>query len=205
MVSGMRIVQTSSAAVLLLAALALGGCAAPAASSGGVAEATPEATRTSSAATLDAEPATGDLITGDGYSYTVPEGWAVPEQEVSGFAPDTYVVDLQDADGFADNVNVIASPAGLLSADRVEEAGVSELEAAGATAIEVKDRVLVAESEAVHVTASIETAGTAYALEQYYVSDDDQTYIVTFSFSESLAAADRDAIAGSVLVTWAWS
>jgi hypothetical protein len=56
-------------------------------------------------------------VSGDGYSYDVPEGWAdrteesldIPEVELAGFRPDTVVVGERH-DGFSSNVNVVREP-----------------------------------------------------------------------------------------------
>ncbi|MBT2475454.1 hypothetical protein J7E68_12955 [Microbacterium sp. ISL-103] len=201
----MRSPIPAAASVLLATSLLLTGCSL---STPG--ESTPTEQSTESEApeqgspSLDAEPAAGETISGDGYTYVVPEGWAVPEQSVAGFDPDTLAANLQDTDGFADNVNVLKSPAGVVTPDVVESAGVKELESVGATDITVNDRVTIAGSESAHLSAALSSEGTDYGVEQYYVSTDDQTYIVTFSFSDSVSAADRVGVAESILVTWTW-
>ena len=202
----MRSPIPAAASVLLAASLLLTGCSL---STQGTPTPTEQSTESggtdeSSSSGLDAQPATGETISGDGYTYVVPEGWAVPDQSVAGFNPDTLAANLQDTDGFADNVNVLKSPAGLVTPDVVESAGVTELESVGATDITVGDRVTIAGSESAHLSASMTSEGTTYGVEQYYVSTDDQTYIVTFSFSDSVPAADRVGIAESILVTWTW-
>lgn len=201
----MRSPLPTAAAVLLAASLALTGC-----SSSNVEPSTPTGAESaepspSDSSGLEAAPATGETITGDGYTYVVPEGWAVPDQEIAGFSPDTLAANGQDTDGFADNVNVLKSPAGLVTPDLVESAGVTELEGVGATDITVNDRVTIAGSESAHLSASMSSEGTTYGVEQYYVSTDDQTYVVTFSFSDTVAPDERQSVAESVLVTWAWA
>lgn len=202
----MRSPIPAAASALLAASLLLTGCSLSTPGAATPTEQSSESGETTEqgASGIDAEPATGETITGDGYTYVVPEGWAVPEQSVAGFDPDTLAADLQDTDGFADNVNVLKSPAGLVTPDVVESAGVSELESVGATDITVNDRVTIAGSESAHLSASMTSEGTTYGVDQYYVSTDDQTYIVTFSFSDSVSAADRVATAESILVTWTW-
>lgn len=154
---------------------------------------------------LDVEPATGETITGSAYTYVAPEGWGVPTESVPGFTPDTLVASLQDTDGFADNLNTLKSPAGVVTPDVVESAGVDELKGVGATEVTVNDRVTVAGSESAHLSALLTNSGTTYAVEQYYVSDDDQTFVVTFSFSDTVPADERVRLAESVLVTWTWA
>jgi hypothetical protein len=150
-----------------------------------------------------AAPATGELISGDGYSYNVPDGWGLPPSEVSTGA-DTLAVDLTDDDGFSDNVNVLLSPAGEISSDQVESAGPPELEGSGASNVEVRPRVGIAGEESAHLTALFGSGAVSYQIDQYYPTHDGQTYVVTFSFSEDVPEADREALADSVLASWTW-
>lgn len=154
---------------------------------------------------LDAAPAAGVQVVGEGYSYSVPEGWDVPDTDPATIGADTLAADLTDTDGFSDNVNVVLSPAGAVTADQVEAAGTGELEGAGATDVEVRDRVQVAGTESAHLTGSLTSQGASYSIEQYYLTDDDQTYVVTFSFSPSVDDDDREDLAESVLASWAWA
>ncbi len=186
-------------ALVVAAGLLLVGCASPAVETGGGGSSSQTDGGSSGVA-----PATGETMTGDGYSYRVPEGWEYPEGGVPGFSPDTLAVDLTDADGFADNVNVIISPAGAITPEQVETLGVEELEQSGAVGVEVMPRVTVGGSESAHLQASLSSNGTAYWIEQYYATNGDQTYVITFSFSDTVASADRDAVAGSVLASWTW-
>ncbi|MFT4221199.1 MAG: hypothetical protein QM611_11895 [Microbacterium sp.] len=185
---------TMPAALVLGVSLALAGCATTG----------PQATTSASpAAETTVAPAVGETISGTGYSYTVPEGWGVPDP-IEGYDPDSFAADLDDTDGFSDNVNVIVSPAGVVTPDEVESAGFDELESVGATDVTVGERVTVAGSESAHLSASMSANGQEYVIEQYYTTDDQQTYVVTFSFSSSVPQADREALAASVLATWTW-
>ncbi len=178
------ITASAAAAVLVLAS-----CASPA----------------DQAEEIDAAPATGETVEGDGYSYIVPEGWGVPEGlDLDTQGLDTVAADLTDVDGFSDNVNALLSPAGLITIDQAEEQGVRELEDGGATDVEVEDRVRVADTDAAHISASLTQSGLSYNLEQYYISNDDQTYVVTFSFSDTVDDDQRTETAESVLATWFW-
>lgn len=149
-------------------------------------------------------PATGTQLSGTGYSFNLPAGWTQRTDGVK--APiELMALNESDSDGFSDNLNVIKSPAGKLSAEQVETAGKKELEQVKATDITIGDRVNVAGNEAAHLSAKFTQQGVTYATEQYGVSNASQTYIVTFSFSESLPQADREKLAESVLATWNWS
>jgi hypothetical protein len=202
--------RTSSvtvSALVLTAALALTGCSAGSADpepSGSDSSAT-SSRGSAEAQTLDATPASGAVIEGDGYSYAVPEGWA---QQDSSVAPgtDTVALDAAATGNFATNVNVLLSPAGLITPADVEALAADELEGSGATDVELLDRVIVAGSESAHVTAVLSADEVSYRVHQYYVSNEEQTYVVTFSSSEELVTDDEAvAIAESVLASWAWS
>lgn len=197
-----------SVALLLAAALTLTGCSTliPTSreSSGSSQSDTDTATEESTAGELEAEAATGATIAGDGYTFVAPAGWQDAQQPIPGFDPDSFAANLQDTDGFADNVNVLKSPVGVVTPDQVETLGLKELETVGATDIAVHDRVMVAGSESAHISAAMASEGVSYVVDQYYVSSDDQTYVVTFSFSDTVPAAERQQISESVLVTWTW-
>jgi hypothetical protein len=187
-----RSITTGTAAVFL--ALALAGC------SSGASTVSPA----SEPSAIAAAPATGPTISGSGYSFVAPDGWSVPDDmAVPGL--DVIVADLTDADGFADNINVVLSPAGLLTPDQVESAGAKELEGGGASDVETLDRLMVADAESVHLSAGFPSGAEVNPIEQFYFSDDAQTYIVTFSFSATVPQSDRVALSESVLATWAWA
>ena len=189
------------AASLLILALAAGlaGCSA-----GSPGTDTASAPAASAPATPNVEPAAGETISGTGYSYTVPEGWAVPEG-TAGFGSDSVAVAQVPVGDFATNVNVVLSPAGALTPEEVESVVSDELAAGGATGIKILDRVAVAGSESAHVAAGLTSSGAAYRIHQYYVTNDDQTYVVTFSADDLMPDSDIEAIADSVLATWTWA
>lgn len=153
----------------------------------------------------DERPAAGETITGFEYSYVVPDGWGEPTTAASSPAPDSVAANLEDTDDFPDNVSVFALDSGKAETSLVERVQVDQLKAFGATGVTVNDRVTVAGSESPHLTITGTEQGKSFIAEQYYVSTDDQTYIVTFAFSETVGSAERVKIADSVLATWKWS
>jgi hypothetical protein len=189
--------HTSLAAVGLAAALtfSLAGCFSPSPSAPTTGETAPPVS------TVD--PATGVAITGTGYTFNAPDGWSVSPSVPNGV--DSVAVDLADADGFTDNVNVLLSPAGEITPEQVESAGAAELEGVGATNIEVRPRVNVAGAESAHLTAELSSSGVTYLFDQYYATNAGQTYVITFSFSDTVSQGDREALAESVLASWTWS
>lgn len=181
-----------AAAVL---ALALVGCA----------EAEPTESGSESKSRARAAAAKGPKITGTGYTYKVPKGWGRPRQEVPGFDFDSFALDLRDRDGFADNINVLISPAGAVELGEAEDAAERELTAVGARRISVEERVTVAGSRAAHLSAVMSMNRRAYAIEQFYPTEGDQTFVVTFSFSRSVTPRGRARVTDAVLASWAWT
>ena len=122
-----------------------------------------------------AKPADGPRLEGAGYAYRVPKDWGPSDQEIPGFDPDTFALDLDDNDGFTDNVNVLLAPGGAMSAEQAEVGAKDELTSAGATGVAVRDRVDVGGREAAHVSAGMSLNDNDYQVEQFYAATDDET------------------------------
>ncbi|WP_207345748.1 hypothetical protein [Arthrobacter sp. E3] len=167
-----------------------------------LAQSAPVATQASAP---DVAAATGKSVKGSGYTFIAPTGWAEPKDAEAQQGIDTFVADMTDTDGFADNVNVLLSPAGEVTPERVETQGVKELRDAGTTDVTTRDRTTIAGSESAHLSAIFPHDTGQYQVDQFYVTHDKQTYIMTFSFSTTVSEADRDALCSSVLQTWAWA
>jgi predicted small secreted protein len=185
------------AALVLVAGLTLAACSAGS-GDGGDAGA-------SDVATISAAPATGEAVTGDGYEYSLPDGWTTTDDPSLVGQADTLAYDATDTDDFSDNINVLLSPAGEVTPDQVETQGLQEFTNGGSTDVAVDERLMIAGSEAAHLSGPLSAGGASYFLEQYYPSHDGQTYVVTFSFSDTLSDADRDAVTDAVLASWTWS
>lgn len=194
------VVALALAAGLALSVPALVGCTADSA-------APPESGSAAPAETDAAEfsPATGQTVAAEQYTFTLPEGWGFPDGAPEGFDEATFASDLQgDDDTYQDSLNILTSPAGEVTPDQVEDVGVTELESAGATDVQVLPRITAAGSESSHLTAGFSQNGVDYLIDQYYLTDAGQTYIVTFSFSADTPQPERDALSQSVLATWQW-
>jgi hypothetical protein len=205
----MRILTRRVAALALVSTLTLAGCGGGSDSDGGD---SPSTDKTSSAPSSDApkddvEAPDGDTITGTGYTFAVPQDWAVPEQEIPGTeATDAFAANLKDADGFSDNVNVIRlDPAPVDDLDQLEDGLSAELKRAGSKDVEVGDRTEVDGDEAVSITSVQSQNGTNYLTDQFNAIHDGVSYVITFSFSETVSAEDRQKLAASVLSSWKWT
>ena len=200
----MRSLPRHAATLTLLAGLVLAGCGGgdsdDSSGDGGKDAA-------SAAPANGAEPADGDTIKGKGYAFNAPQGWEVPKQEIPGTEQtDTFVADLTDADGFADNINVIRlDPAPIKDLDPLETALIKELEGAGAKDVTAGERLDVDGDPAVHISSKLTQQGASYLTEQYNPIHDGVSYVVTFSFSTDVSQSDRDETAASVLASWKWA
>ena len=150
---------------------------------------------------LSAEPADGNLIANDAFSFTMPEGWAESEQTRA----ISLAIDLEDADAFLDNINVVTdnTVVGIEGAE-LEEAAEQILADASATDITTKEPVQIDGEPAVHTSAYFELSDPKHRVEQYVVAHDEAGYIVTVSFSPDVPAAERDEVSESILTTWKW-
>ncbi|MCL3837815.1 hypothetical protein [Aeromicrobium duanguangcaii] len=168
---------------------------------------TDSSSSSSSSSDSSAAPAVtkGQEVSGTGYTFRAPEGWGDPPQEVPGVQLDSLVVDLGDDDGFSDNLNVLLSPAGAMKASQAEASGKNELTSIGASDVKVHDRTKVAGRETAHLSAGMSMNDAVYEIEQYYIAGEDETYVLTFSFSRTAPDADRQAAIDHVLKSWSWA
>ena len=149
--------------------------------------------------------ADGPVIEGSGYSFRVPASWGPGPTDFAGLKVDSSAVNLRDNDSFQDNINVIFSPAGPMPPDEIESRGIAELELLDPELVEVRSRVEVAGEMVPHVTALLDSAdGPKLRIDQFYITDRDDTHIVTFSFNANATAPERVALWSPVLATWEW-
>jgi len=198
----MRTLTRRVAALAIVSTLTLAGCGGGDGGSDDTAES--DTTTSETAPADDVEPADGDTISSDAFEFSVPEGWKDSSQATPGAL--VLAADTTDDDGFSDNVNVISDDT-VAGADReqLEDSVEKVLKGVNAKDVQVKDPTRIDGEEAVRVGAIFEQNGTKYRTEQYAVAHDDKGYVVTFSFSEDVPEADRDAVADSVLTTWKWA
>lgn len=127
-------------------------------------------------------------------------------KDVPGFDFDSAAYDTRDHDGFADNVNVIASPGGRLTMQQVKEMARRELAMVGARHVKVaRFPNDVDGTSAAHVSATMSVNGNEYVIEQFYPSSSQRTFVVTFSFSPQVSSRQRTKVAGATLASWSWN
>ncbi|QIX25515.1 hypothetical protein ncot_02105 [Nocardioides sp. JQ2195] len=142
----------------------------------------------------------GSTVNGTGYTFDVPEGWGQPSRTPPGEF-DAFAVDLHDADGFSDNVNVLLSPAPSVTRQQIR----AEFAAADVK-VSFGDNVRISGMDSLHVMGSMSNRGVDYYIEQFYpTAGDGQVYVVTFSFSPSVTPSERTAVIDETLATWVWT
>jgi hypothetical protein len=153
---------------------------------------------------ISVAPATGVLITGTGYTFDAPAGWALPPTTPQA---DSYAISAEpDAAGFYDTVNVLVGAANTDSFDEQEQNGPAYLgQVVHATAIQVRPRVEVAGEEGVHVSSQLTRESTTRWSEQYVVAHHGTACTITFTFNEAESQSVREALAESVLASWTWT
>lgn len=150
------------------------------------------------------EPADGETLKTKDFSYVVPKGWtennkAVPNAE-------SVAADTEDKDGFSDNVNVIRlDPAPVEDLDELEDAAVQELKSSSAANVKLLERQAVDGSQGVHLSSGFSVNDKKYLIEQFNIPHEGVAYVVTFSFSPDVPAAEQRKLSQSVLATWKWA
>jgi hypothetical protein len=149
--------------------------------------------------------ATGLELTTDAFTFSAPEGWESPEDA----APQAiaFAIDVDDKDGFADNINVLSED-GVTKFPDLDERGKAakaSLEKSQAKEITIEEPIQLDGEAAATITAQLTLRGIDYRTLQLAVVHDDRGYIITFSFSDDLSADMQRQIAESVAASWAWT
>lgn len=166
------------------------------------AEASSSASADSSAET-SAEPASGDEVSTDDFSFTAPEGWedATGQNQAAGITPEVQYVD-GDPEGFATNLNVVREPNGFEgTSDEYADANIQAITSGGYQSVEKQGTF----GDFVAVTAAGNQNGTTFLLRQYYAARDGEGWVVTFTYPDDTSEADQVELAESVMQTWKWA
>lgn len=150
-----------------------------------------------------AEPASGEEVSTDDFSFTAPEGWkdATGQNAAAGITPEAQYVE-GDPQGFATNLNVVREPNGFEgSSEQYAEANIEAITSGGYESVEKQGTF----GDFVVVSAAGNQNGTAFLLRQYYAARDGQGWVVTFTYPEGTSEADQTELAESVMQTWKWA
>jgi hypothetical protein len=190
----MNLLAQSAVLVTLVAALT-------ACEGSGPDEASSTSTPTATATGAAAEPANGDTIKTDDFTYAVPDGWKEAESPATSLA-----INLEDQDGFSDNITVIRDDTIVgLDRDKLQVAALDLLKGVDSSGIRTRDPVQIDGEEAVHAGSLNKLNDTKYRTEQYAVRHGEAGFIVMISFSPDVPTPERDAVSESILATWKWA
>jgi hypothetical protein len=151
-------------------------------------------------------------VTGDSYSYAVPEGWediiGTPEAE----GADTFVRSMAPVEGFATNVNTVISAGsgtGTLTPDlpqlpqlRNRFARLAKTQT-GVLPKPVEDTELDGSFAIGHTVDEFAARGAVLTITQYATVRDDVSYVVTLTASAA-DAENADAALALVMGSWTW-
>lgn len=158
----------------------------------------------------DAAPAQGLAMAGTGYTFKAVKGWT---NATKGAKAVNQLVEVAasaapDASGFATNVNVVVSNAGVQQPD---EEQLDEISAAiGKELVKLVPQLKVNEQTEVAGQPALDHEGAAardgvnYYIHQFVTFKDGKAYTITFSFSRAATPAQRTAVIHPVLASWAW-
>lgn len=192
-------------ALALVPVFALAACSAPAATTSSPAAPASSAVTQPSTPALSAPAPTGNALTGDGYTLTLPKGW---EEATEAFKKLQAQIDTgakasaDTKDGFNDNVNVIVQASPGLPLDQLASALKTQLESAGSTDVQLKENVQLDGQEAIQVWSRTKGAGDAHTI-QFLAVNAGKLYIVTVSSNQSETKAG--ALAQQLISGWKWA
>jgi len=160
----------------------------------------------SSSSTPSIAPATGDKAEGEGFSFTVPEGWRDITDEIPGFSPEVAYAAPEPQDGFTTNINVLKEPGfSGRSTEEVVEATAEQLGTMGFQEVQQLDPFTLDDKKIGVISATASQNSVTYRTRQYFVGGDDKGWVVTFSFPASSTPDEQKKLAESVMTTWDWS
>lgn len=145
-----------------------------------------------------------DMIDGEGYTYTIPDGWEDVSDEPVSAQADSAVRVADSGGAFGTNVNVIVTPSGgVTDIETLREQFQQQIEGMVDSKVEPVEDITIAGEPAIGQTASREQAGETLIFTQYFVAHEDNIYAVTLTAPDADADNGRAAL-DSILSSWAW-
>ena len=155
--------------------------------------------------TSAAHTAAGQLVKGTGYSVDAPQGWSAPAAPAP--KADIFIAGKKsDSHGYVDTLNVLLSrPSGktLATIEYSEETRL--VQDFDATDVQLESDVSIAGTDSGHVSGQVHKDGLNGWVDQYLLLHHGTLYTISFTWRQSVAPQDRDAIADPVLAAWKWS
>jgi len=149
---------------------------------------------------------TGIAVSGQGYSFDAPSGWADTSAQKKQQFPqvDSSADDLSTSGGLTDNVNVIVSDKRRIKsqakAERILRRDLGEV----GKRVKILDPVDLDGETAYHATARIKVGKIRVRTTQYFAKHDKAWYLLTFSYGPSTDPEAEAEQIQSVLDSWSW-
>jgi hypothetical protein len=194
------------AGLTAVAALALSACGSSSSTTatdpGSTVETSAPADATSSTADPGVAPASGPVLSANGFSFHAPKGWAdVTDQAQAGVL--LYAADPTDENPLMITVRHRAKAPATVTA--AAQAAARMLVASGGSNVKIHPAVTVSGHRAAHVSAWQAKPGTHYQLDAYYVLTGKDGWVIMFATNQYTTPSRRDAMLASVLATCHWA
>lgn len=194
--------RTFSAALGVALALALSACGSdPSTATDPAANGPDTSSPTSAAPDAGAKPASGPVLSAQGFSFHAPKGWA----DVTDHAETGVLLSAgQAADEQPLAITVRRVSPGARTAEAARANATALLKQAGATRIRTLPDTTVGGNPAAHVVGVQHLRGTHYQLDVFYVRTPHAGWPLMFATNQYTTAERRAAMLASVLQTCHW-
>lgn len=211
----MSSLRRTAPALALALALALTGCGGEEEEKKDTAK-SPETSTSSPTATEPASPwegtapAQGLALGGDAYGFKAVKGWTDATKDAKAVNQMVQVAAsaAPDATGFANNVNVVVSDAGV---EEPSDDQMSQISAAIkkelvklAPQLKVNEPTELAGQPALDHEGAAARKDVKYYIHQYVAFRQGKAYTITFSFSRATTPQQRAGIINPVMASWTW-
>ncbi len=155
-------------------------------------------------------PAQGLVLNGGDYSFKAVKGWTDATKEAQAVNKMVQVAAsaAPDATGFATNVNVVVSNAGVEEPTEAQMTQISEAIKKElvklAPQLTVNEQTQIAGQPALDHEGAAARGGVNYYIHQYVAFKQGKAYTITFSFSRATTPQQRTGIINPVMASWTW-
>lgn len=147
----------------------------------------------------------GEGVSGEIYTYAIPDGWQDASSDPSFAQADTAVRSAEPVDDFLTNVNVVVTPAqGVTDVQSLREQFASELQEVAQVTPEALPDATIDGVAALAQRGRFTTQGVDVTAVQYLTIRADSFVVVTLTSSQAEVAAAQQTM-DDLLTSWAWT
>lgn len=144
-----------------------------------------------------------DLIAGDGYTFSIPEGWKDLSDDPAGAAADSVVRISDPTASFGTNVNVVVAPTGGITDIESQRQEIAREIKRQVGSVEPIGDITIAGEKAIGQYAN-GLRGQDVELIQYFTIHEGNVYVLTLTRPEGDDGTGRSGLV-DILDSWAWS